>query len=110
MPCCPLVDPLEVLASSLLCSPPSSLSQTISRNDGIKIAGNGFVKEEREEVIVISEAAAVAPIEQVTQITKQSDPPLEIDQMSPRSHDAQVTNLQTCATQTPNNGVDPSFT
>ena len=65
-------------------------------------------KREEEEVIVISEAA-VAPIEQVTQITKQSDPPLEIDQMSPRSHDAQVTNLQTCATQTPNNGVDPSF-
>ena len=76
------VDPLEVLASSLLCSPPS-LSQTISRNDGIKIAGNGFVqKEERgrgreEEVIVISEAA-VAPIEQVTQITKQSEPPIEL--------------------------------
>ena len=81
VPCCPLVDPLEV-ASSLLCSPPPSLSQTISRNDGIKIAGNGFVqKEEREgreeEVIVISEAA-VAPIEQVTQITKQSEPPVEL--------------------------------
>ena len=81
VPCCPLVDPLEVLASSLLCSP-SSLSQTISRNDGIKIAGNGFVQKEEkgereEEVIVISEAA-VAPIEQVTQITKQSEPPVEL--------------------------------
>ena len=36
-------------------------------------------KRERgeEEVIVISEAA-VAPIEQVTQITKQSEPPVEL--------------------------------
>ena len=71
----PSVYPLRV-TSSLLSS--SSLSQTISRNDGIKIAGNGFEEdEEEEEVIVISEAA-VAPIAQVTtQITNESgEPPL----------------------------------
>ena len=48
----------------------SSLSQTISRNDGIKIAGNSFEEEEEEEeAIVISEA--VAPIAQVTQISRE---------------------------------------
>ena len=38
-------------------------------------------RKSEEEVIVISEAA-VAPIEQVTQITKQSEPPLELGQVT----------------------------
>ena len=47
------------------------------------------MNEERE--IVISEAAAVAPIEQVTQITKQSEPPLELGRvLDLRIHESQM--------------------